>query len=94
MASVVVGCMCVQSNMTGIIKIKPKSGILPEGLFYCLLTCYHCNRTNRVRGCAKFYAHTHYHCQVINTNRYNPVINNKVLPEVTIAMATIVVDCM
>ena len=25
---------------------------------------------NRVLSCSKFDAHTHYHCQVINSNRY------------------------
>ena len=35
----------------------------------------------------KFHAHTHYHCQVINNNRYY-------LRLLTVAMATIVVDSM
>ena len=84
MAAVVVYCMCVQITIverTGIKQIQPKSGLLPEAIF----TCYHGNRTNRVRGCAKFDVHTHYHCQVIKNNRYYPVL-------LTVAMATIVVD--
>ena len=74
-------CMCVQSTIvegTGIMQIQTKSGLLPEIIF-------HGNRTNRVRCCAKFDAHTHYHCQVIKNNRYY-------LGLLIFAMATIVVD--
>ena len=34
MATVVVGCMCVQSTIgTGIMQIQPISGLLPEAIF-------------------------------------------------------------
>ena len=36
MATVVVGCMCVQSTIvegTGIRQIQPKGGLLPEAIF-------------------------------------------------------------
>ena len=36
-------------------------------------------------SCAKFDAHTHYHCQAINNNRY-------FLGLLTVSMATIVID--
>ena len=75
MVTVMVGCMCVLSTMvegTGIMQIQPKSGLLPETFFYWLLTCCHGNHTHWVQKCAKFDAHTHYHCQVITgiTHRY------------------------
>ena len=50
MATVVVGCMCMQSTIvegTGIMQIQPKSGLLSEAFFW-LLTCYHGNCTNWV----------------------------------------------
>ena len=84
MATVVVGCMCVQNTKvegTCIMKIQSKGDLLPEAI---LLTCYHGNRTNRVQICTKFDAHTHSHCQVINNNRYYPQL-------LTVAMATVVV---
>ena len=88
MATVVVGYMFVHITVgegTGIKQIQPKSGLLPEANIYWLLTCYHGNHTSWVRGCAKFDAHTHYHCQVINNNRNYPKL-------LTVARATIVVD--
>ena len=72
MATVVVGCMCVQNTMvegTCIMQIQPKCDLLPEAIF---TGCYHGNHTNRVQSCAKFNAHAHYHCQVINNNKYYP----------------------
>ena len=81
MATVVVGYMCAQITIaegTGK-QVQPKSGLLPEAIIIG------CNRTTtQAHGCAKFDAHTHYHCQVINNNRYYPVL--------TVAMATILVD--
>ena len=38
MATVVVGCMCVQSTMaegTDIMQVQPKIGLLPEAIFTC-----------------------------------------------------------
>ena len=46
---------------------------------------YHGNCTNRVQSCAKFDAHTHYLCYIINSNRYYPWL-------FTVSMATIVVS--
>ena len=48
MATVVVGCMCVQSTMvegTHIIQTKPENDLFPE-IIYWLLTCCHGNCTN------------------------------------------------
>ena len=44
--------------------------IWPEAIFTGSLQCYHGNRTNWVQSCAKCDAHTHYHCQVIHSNKY------------------------
>ena len=37
MATIVVGCMCVQSTMvegTSVLQIQPKSDLLPEAIFF------------------------------------------------------------
>ena len=63
MATVVVGCVCMQRTIvegTGIVQIQPKSGLLPEAFFW-LLTCYHGKRTNWVQCCAKLNTHTDSH---------------------------------
>ena len=57
---------------TYIVQIQPKGDIiLPKAIF---TGCYHGNCTNWVQSCAKFDAHTHYHFQVINTNRCTIVV--------------------
>ena len=59
-------------------RIQPKGDLLPEAIVKLPGNC-----TNGVRSCAKFDAHTHYHCQGINRNRHY-------LQLVTFAMAIIV----
>ena len=86
MATVVVGCMCVQSAMvegTCIMQIYNLKVIYCLRQFLLVANCYHGNCTNLVQHCTKFDAHTHYHCQVINRNRYYPRL-------LIVAMATIV----
>ena len=75
---------CVQSTMyerTSIMQTQPKGDLLPEAI----LIVANIVITNLVRSCEKFDAHTHYHCQVININRYYQGF-------LIVAMAIILVD--
>ena len=67
MATVVVGCMCVQSTVV-------EGTYIMQKMIYCLRQSLHnvtmATLTNRVQSCAKFDAHTHYYCQVITSNTY------------------------
>ena len=88
MATVVVDCMCMQCTM---IKGTCIMQVYNLKVIYCLRQfllvanlCYHGNLTNCVQRRTKFDAHTHYHCQAINSNRYY-------LQLLTVAMATIAV---
>ena len=71
MPTAIAGCMCVQSTMVEgicIMQIQPKGHLSPEAI----LTQYNVTMATYfwVQICAKFDAHEHYLCQVINSNRY------------------------
>ena len=51
------------------VNLQPKGDLLPEAILL-FANSYHGNHTNFVQNCTKFDAHTHYHCQVIDSNRY------------------------
>ena len=73
MATVVMGNMCVQNTMvegTCIMQIYNLKVIYCLRQFLLFANSYHGNRSNFVQNLTKFDAHTHYHCQVIDSNKY------------------------
>ena len=53
MATVVVGCMCVQSTMVSIMQIYPEGDLFPEAISMVSNICYNGNHTNWVQSFAK-----------------------------------------